>query len=105
MTELPIGQIMTTVPPRVPFANTLLYQPLAIFRTSIWQRLFKPFKHVHSHVRIARLVDPPRDVFDCTCGDRKLYGKAGDELPYQKFLIDAGSITLDKIFADKTGGS
>ncbi len=63
---------------------------LSLFRS-------KP-KHEHYFVRLARLVSPPCDVLDCSCGARKMMLKGGTdtEIPSMRILIDAGSIPAEQ---------
>lgn len=91
----PVGQSVQEVP-RADFRNLRLDLPIERLKTFWLSRLsFRPTPHVHDFIRLARLIDPAREVFECGCGERKTYAN-GAAVPSQKVLIDAGAIPLSE---------
>jgi len=94
VSTLPVGAQVTEVPK----GSALLDLSGAIERLKLsWRSrlsLIGPKPHIHDFLRMARLADPARDIFECKCGARKAFAKNGSEVAVGRVLIDAGAIPL-----------
>lgn len=96
----PVGQALLDVPTNdFRPLGVLLAEPLRRLRLPWFQRL--TLRHTHDFVRLARLIEPRREVFDCGCGARRVVNtETGEQTPIglrpvgQRALIDASQIQI-----------
>ena len=65
------------------------------------RQLRLPFTHRHDPLRLARLAEPVRDVYDCACGHRFIVYRGLGGGPDHTVEVTAGR-SIDNVLIEKT---